>query len=187
MSHGRDTAPKPYGVVAAFTTPEELLSAAKRTTAAGYREVDAYSPIPVEGLVDAIEWKDDKLGWIVLFGGFAGIATGLLLEWWVSTMAVPVNVGGKPLFSLPAFLPVFYECTILFASFAATFGMLALNGLPKPHHPIFNSEAGIRASQDKYVLCIEAADPQFDRARVEQFLGSLGAESVEYVETSEGY
>jgi hypothetical protein len=102
-------------------------------------------------------------------------------------MAYPHNVGGKPLFSLPAFLPVFYECTILFASLAATFGMLALNGLPKPHHPIFNSEGGQRASQDRYVLCIEASDPQFDKEKVRQFMDGLNASSVEYVETSEGY
>ena len=187
MSHGRDTAPKPYGVVASFETPEQLLNAAKKANAAGYRELDAYSPIPVEGLIDAIEWKDDRLGWLVFLGGFVGIASGLALEWWVSTSAVAVNVGGKPLFSLPAFLPVFYECTILFASFAATFGMLALNKLPMPHHPVFNSEGGVRASQDRFVLCIEAKDPQYDRAKVEDFLRSLGPVQIEYVETSEGY
>lgn len=187
MSHGRDTSPKPYGVVAAFKSPDELLAAAKKTNAAGYRSVDAYSPIPVEGLVEAIDWKDDKLGWLVFGGGFAGITVGLGLEWWASVIAYPHNVGGKPLFSLPAFLPVFYECTILFAAFAATFGMLALNKLPQPHHPIFNAAAGVRASQDRFVLCIEATDPLFDRAKVEQFMNTLGAETVEYVETSEGY
>jgi hypothetical protein len=187
MSHGRDTSPKAYGFVAAFETPEQLVAAAKKATAAGYRDMDAYSPIPVEGITEALEWKDDRLGWLVFFGGLSGIGAGLLLEWWTSTIAYPHNVGGKPLFSLPAFLPVFYECTILFAAFAATFGMLALNGLPKPHHPIFNSEAGQRASQDRFVLCIEATDPQFEREKVRAFMEGLGATSVEYVETSEGY
>jgi hypothetical protein len=187
MSHGRDTSPKAYGVVAEFQTPETLLAAAKRANAEGYRDLDAYSPIPVEGLVEAIEWDDNRLGWLVFGGGLAGIATGLGLEWWVSVVAYPHNVGGKPLFSLPAFLPVFYECTILFSAFAATFGMLALNKLPKPHHPIFNSAAGVRASQDRFVLCIEATDPQFDRDKVTRFMETLGADSVEYVETSEGY
>ena len=187
MSHGRDTTPKPYGYVAAFETPEQLLSAAKKANAAGYRRLDAYSPIPVEGLVEAIEWEDNRLGWMVFGGGLTGIVAGLSLEWWVSNVAYVHNVGGKPLFSLPAFLPVFYECTILFSAFAATFGMLALNGLPRPHHPIFNSAAGVRASQDRYVLCIEADDPLFDKEKVRQFMEGLGADSVEYVETSEGY
>ena len=120
--HGRDTSPKPYGVVAAFLTPEQLLAAAKRSKQAGYNNMDAYSPIPVEGLVDVIEWRDDKLGWMVFFGGLFGITAGITLEWWVSTTAYAHNAGGKPLFSLPAFLPVFYECTILFSAFAATFG-----------------------------------------------------------------
>jgi hypothetical protein len=187
MSHGRDTSPKPYGYVASFETPEALLAAAKKANAAGYRDVEAYSPIPVEGLIEALEWKDDRLAFIIFGGGLTGICVGLLLEWWVSTIAYPHNVGGKPLFSLPAFLPVFYECTILFAAFAATFGMLALNKLPKPHHPIFNSEGGQRASQDRFALCIEASDPQFDSERVREFMESLGAVQVEYVETSEGY
>lgn len=187
MAHGRDTSAKPYGVVAAFETPEELLAAAKSSKAAGYTNIDAYTPMPVEGLIDVIEWRDDKLGWIVFFGGLTGIGTGLWLEWWSSTVAYAHNVGGKPLFSLPAFLPVFYECTILFSAFAATFGMLALNGLPKPHHPLFNAEAGPRASQDRFLLCIEADDPQFDRDRTVAFMDGLGADSVEYVESSEGY
>ncbi len=187
MSHGRDTSPKPYGVVASFDSPERLLAAAKKANAAGYKKLDAYSPIPVEGLVEAIEWDDVRLGWLVFGGGLTGIAGGLALEWWSSTIAYAHNVGGKPLFSLPAFLPVFYECTILFSAFAATFGMLALNGLPRPHHPIFNSEAGVRSSQDVYALCIEAEDPLFEKQKVSQFLESLGADKVEYVETSEGY
>lgn len=187
MSHGRDTSPKPWGYIASFSTPERLLAAAKKANAAGYRELDAYTPIPVEGFVEAIEWDDTRLGWVVLGGGLTGIVGGLGLEWWASTIAYAHNVGGKPLFSLPAFLPVFYECTILFAAFAATFGMLALNGLPKPHHPVFNSEAGVRASQDAFALCIEASDPQFDKDKTKAFMDSLGADSVEYIETSEGY
>lgn len=187
MSHGRDTSPKPYGMVAAFTNPEDLLSAAKKANAKGYTDVDAYSPMPVDGLVEAIGWRDDKLGWLVFGGGLTGICVGLGLEWWSSTQAYAHNVGGKPLFSLPAFLPVFYECTILFAAFAATFGMIALNGLPKPHHPIFNAKDGDRASQDRFLLCVEASDPQWDKEDVKRFMETLGAESVEYIETSEGY
>lgn len=187
MGHGRDTSPKPYGVVAEFTGPGALLNAAKKTHDAGYREVDAYSPVPVEGLTEAIGWDDNLLGWIVFFGGLTGICVGLGLEWWVSTSAYAHNVGGKPLVSLPAFLPVFYECTILFSAFAATFGMLALNKLPKLHHPIFNAAVGQRVSQDRFLLCIEAHDPLFDKDDVTDFMNTLDAESVEYIETSEGY
>ncbi len=187
MSHGRDMSAKPYGVVAEFTTPEALISATERTVAAGYRDMDAYTPMPVEGLVEALKWRDDRLGWIVFFGGLIGICAGLGLEWWVSTAAYAHNTGGKPLVSLPAFLPVFYECTILFSAFAATFGMFALNGLPKPHHPIFNAKVGQRISQDRFLLCIEASDPNFDVDDVTRFMETLSPESVEYIQTSEGY
>lgn len=187
MSHGRDTSPKPYGVIAEFTGPADLLAAAKKTNSAGYRDVDAYSPIPVEGITEAIGWDDNLLGWLVFFGGLTGICVGLGMEWWVSTSAYAHNVGGKPLVSLPAFLPVFYECTILFSAFAATFGMLALNKLPQPHHPIFNAASAQRASQDRFLLCIEATDPLFDKDKVTEFMNTLDAESVEYLETSEGY
>ncbi len=187
MGHGRDTSPKPFAVVAVFTNPEALLAGAKKAKAEGYNDIDAYSPIPVEGLLDVIEWKDDRLAWLVFLGGLAGLVAGFGLEWWSSTQAYAHNVGGKPYGTIQMFLPVYYECTILLAAFAATFGMFALNGLPKPHHPIFNAKAGSRASQDRFLLCIESTDAQFDKDRTVSFMETMGAESVEYVETSEGY
>lgn len=187
MSHGQDTSPKAYGVVAAFTTPEQLLAATKKAKASGYNDMETYSPIPVEGIIDVFEWKDDRLGYIVFFGGLVGLAGGLGLQVWSQGIAYAHNVGGKPYLTLPMFLPVFYEATILFAALAATVGMFMLNGLPRPHHPIFNAEAGPRASQDRFLLCIEATDAQFSKDAVVEFLNSTGAESVEYIETSEGY
>ncbi|MBS1724138.1 MAG: DUF3341 domain-containing protein [Armatimonadetes bacterium] len=179
--------PEVYGVVASFRTPEEVLDATLKAREAGYQEMDAYTPIPVEGLTDALKFDDVRLGWITFLAGIAGGATGLWLEWWTSNYAYAHNVGGKPLTSWPMFFPVLYECTILFAAFGATFGMIALNGLPKPHQPIFNAEAVNRASTDRFVLCIEAKDPSFDERKVTDFLNKLGPEEVETVMTSEGY
>ncbi len=187
MSHGRDTSPKAYGVVGAFQTPEALLEAAEKVKAEGYTKMDAYSPIPVEGILDVIGGRDDRLGWIVAGAGATGFLAGTFLQVWTSTVAYAHNVGGKPLISAPMFFPVSYESTILFAAGAATFGMIALNGLPKPHQPVFNAEAMVRASQDRFVLCVEATDPKYDEPKIEALLQSLGAEQVESVRTSEGY
>ncbi|MBS1713130.1 MAG: DUF3341 domain-containing protein [Armatimonadetes bacterium] len=183
----RDTAPKHYGTVASFLTPEQLLAATQRAKDAGFRDVDTYSPIPVEGVCELLKFDETKLGWITFFGGLAGAATGLWLEWWTSTIAYAHNVGGKPLESWPMFFPVLYECTILFAAFGATFGMLGLCGLPKPHQPIFNAPLMERASQDRFVLCIEATDPNYDPKDVAEFMKTLNPEEVETVMTSEGY
>lgn len=208
MSHGRDTSSKPYGVVCDFETPEELLEAAKAVREAGYRDVDAYSPLPVHGLTDVLEWKDDRLGWIVFLGGVKGFLVGYALQIWTGAggfgtqqefMQIPSwfqntglgpyahNVGGKPLISTLAFFPPAYELTILFAAFGAVFGMLALNGLPKPHHPILNAECMGRASSDRFVLCVEATDPRYDEDTIETLMRGLNPVSVERVMTSEGY
>lgn len=201
MSHGRDTSPKPYAVVAEFSDSDQLLEAARKTREAGYRDMDAYTPLPVHGLTDVMEWVDDRLGWVVFFGGIAGFIGGYLLQWWVSQgvpvsntalqvnglLPYPHNVGGKPLFSLPMFFPPAYELTILIASFGAVFGMLGLNGLPKPHHPISNAACMARASSDRYVLAVEATDPRYDEDELVRFMGTLNPLSVERVLTSEGY
>jgi len=187
MGHGRDQSPKPYGVVAEFETPEELLKAAEACRNEGYRDLDAYSPIPVHGLTDIIDFKDDRLGWVVFMGGVSGFVGGYALEYWVSAIAYPHNAGGKPLFSMPAFFPPAYEMTILFAAFGAVMGMLALNKLPRPHQPIFNAACMARASSDRFILCIEATDPRYDEDKTMRFMESLNALSVERIRTSEGY
>lgn len=205
MSHGRDNRAKPYGVVAEYESGEALMVAAKQARAEGYRDMDAYSPLPVHGLADVIGFKDDRLGWIVFVHGVLGFVGGYLLQWWTSQgiavppgrlqtalshnglLPYPMNVGGKPLFSLPAFFPPAFETTILLAAFGATFGMFALNGLPKPHHPVFNAKNMARASSDRYCLCIEATDPRYDEDAVVEMFAGTGAISVERVMTSEGY
>lgn len=200
MSHGRDTSPKPYGVVAEFTSGDELLKAAQAARDAGYRDMEGYSPIPVHGLCEIFDHKDGRLGWAVFGAGLMGAAGGLFLQWWTSTgFVIPGmgwlegmdgyahNTGGKPLFSLPAFMPVMFECTILFAALTAAGAMLAFNGLPKPHHPVFNAEAMTRVSSDRFCLCIEATDPSYDPDAIVTFMRGLNPASVEVVETSEGY
>src|SRR6476661_4109129 len=173
--------PKPppvYGLMAEFEDPNRLVAAAHRAREAGYRRMDAYSPLPIEELHEAIGFHDTKLPLIVLMGGLIGCLTGYLLQLWVSTLAYPLNVGGKPLHSWPAFIPVTFECTILGAALSAVFGMLALNGLPQPYHPVFNVPRFALASRNRFFLCIEARDSRFDLEGTRRFLEQLGPREV---------
>ena len=162
-----------HGLMAEFDDPGHLVQAARRAYAEGYRRMDAYSPLPIEELHEAIGFHDTRLPLIVLIGGVIGCVAGYLIQWWSSAVAYPLNIGGKPLHSWPAFIPVTFECTILGASLSAVFGMLGLNGLPMPYHPVFNAPDFQLASRDRFFLCIEARDPQFDRAGTERFLVGL--------------
>lgn len=180
--HTVEETPALYGLVAEFEEPEQLVRAAHRARDEGYRKMDAYTPFPVHGLAEALHFDDWRLPWIIFFGGVAGAAGGLGLQYYVSVIDYPMNVGGKPLFSWPAFIPVIFECTILLAAGAAVVGMLALNGLPRPHHPIFNARRIELASQDRFFLCIESGDPKFDTEKTRQFLESAGSYAVSEVE-----
>jgi hypothetical protein len=168
--------------MAEFHTPEELLDAARKTYAAGYRRFNAYSPYPVEGLAEAVGFRHTRLPLIVLIGGILGACVGFGLQYWSSTSYYPMNVGGKPLNSWPAFIPITFETTVLFAAFAAVLGMLALNGLPMPYHPVFNVERFLLASRDRFFLAIEARDPLFDRQQTEAFLKSMSQYGVFEIE-----
>ncbi len=165
--------PAVYGVVAEFATPEDLVSAADRTREAGFHAVDAYSPMPVEGLAEAIGFRHTRLPWVVFAGGALGALTGFFLQLYVSAVDYPLNVGGRPLNSWPAFIPITFELTILGAASFAFFGLLAMNGLPTPYHPLFNVDRFERASRDRFFLCIKSKDPGFDRVRTREFLESL--------------
>jgi hypothetical protein len=175
-----------YGVVAEFDTPEQLVSAARKVREAGYKQLDAYTPFPIHGLVDVVGFKDEKVPWIVFISGLLGATAGYLLQYYTSVVDYPMNVGGKPLNSLPMFFPVTYECTILFAVFGAFFGMLALNKLPQPYHGVFNTPNFDRASQDKFFLAVEAIDPQFDEVETKRLLEDTDANSVSLVKESPG-
>jgi len=172
-----------YGLVAEFHTPEELLAAAHKAHAEGYRKMDAFAPFPVEGLAEAIGHHHTRLPLIVLIGGLLGCVGGFFMQYYASVISYPLNIGGKPFNSWPAFIPVIFECTVLAASFSAGLGMLALNRLPEPYHPVFNVEAFCaKASRDGYFLCIEAGDPKFDAAATRDLLVSTGAREVHDVE-----
>ena len=172
-----------YGLMAEFETPERLLHAAERARAEGYRQMDGYTPFPVEGLSEAVGFAKTKLSWIVLCGGLTGCAGGFFLQWWPNVIGYPLNIGGKPNNSWPAFIPITFELTILFSVLATVFGMIALNGLPEPYHPVFNAPNFDLASRDRFFLCIEARDPKFDPDGTKAFLASLDPIDVVEVES----
>jgi hypothetical protein len=162
-----------YGLMAEFPDEHSLLEAARQTHDAGYVRMDAYSPFPVEGLAEALGSHHTWVPVITLVGGIVGLATGYLLQYWAAAIAYPINVGGRPLNSWPLFVPITYELTILFAAWSSLLGMLFLNRLPQPYHPTFNVPEFLRASQDRFFVVVEAADPQFDYAGTRDFLQGL--------------
>jgi hypothetical protein len=173
--------PSIYGLMAEFDSPDDLLVAAKRARAEGYRRMDAYSPFPVEGLAEAIEVQRTRLPLLVLIAGIVGALVGFVSQYYVTVFNYPINVGGRPLNSWPSYIPITFEVTILFAALTAVVGMIALNGLPMPYHPVFNVPAFGGASRDRFFLCIEAADPLFDLGETKRFLESLKPREVSEV------
>jgi len=176
------TTPPIYGLMAEFNSPETLLHAAERASHQGFKRMDAYTPFPIEGLAEALGIGPTRVPLIVLIGGIIGCLGGFFLQYWLAAIDYPLNVGGRPLNSWPAFIPVTFEMTILFAALAAFLGVLALNGLPMPYHPVFNVEQFELASRNRFFLCIEAGDPNFDRDATWKFLESLTPEGVYQVE-----
>jgi hypothetical protein len=172
-----------YCLMAEFETPTDLVRAAQAAHKAGYRRMDCYTPYPVEEAAEAIGFHRDEVSLVCLLGGLLGLAAMFGLETWINVWAFPLNIAGRPYFSWPAFCVPAYEWTILYAGLSACFGMLALNGLPKPYHPVFNA-ANFRngASSDKFFLCIEATDPKFELADSRTFLQAQSPLSVVEVE-----
>jgi len=171
-----------YGVLAEFDTSDELLAATRRAREAGYRQMDAYTPFPIEGLAEALGFHRTHLPLIVLLGGIVGGVGGYLMQYWIAAIDYPLNIGGRPLHSWPAFIPVTFELTILGAALAAVLGMLVLNGLPMPYHPLFHVPRFAMVTRNCFFLCIEARDPQFDRDETRRFLTSVKAREVSDVE-----
>jgi hypothetical protein len=180
--HRRGRAPALYGIMAEFDNPSDLVAAARRTHEAGYRRINGYSPYPIEELTEAIGFTRTALPLIVLVGGILGGLGGFFMQYWMEVIDYPLNVGGKPFNSWPAFIPITFECTVLVASFAAVLGMLVLNKLPQPYHPVFNAANFALATRDKFFLVIEANDPKFRHDEATQFMNTLGAMDVSDVE-----
>jgi hypothetical protein len=171
-----------HGLIAEFESPAALIEAARQARAAGYRKMDAYTPYPIHELAQALELPRTRLPVIVFIGGALGGATGLAMQWFATAVHYPINVGGRPLASWPSYVPITFELTVLFAAIAAVLGMLALNGLPMPYHPVFNVPRFALASRDRFFLCIEAVDPLFDVEKTKAFLTTLGSRDVSEVE-----
>ena len=171
-----------YGLLAEFEEADDLLEAARRTTEAGYVRKDAYTPFPVEGLPQALGLDRSHLPLIVLLGAIAGGLIGYGLQYFAFVHYYPMNIGGRPAHAWPAFIPVTFELTILGGALAAVFGMLGLNRLPQPHHPLFNAERFELASRSRFFLCIEATDAQFELGETRRFLESLEPREVVEVE-----
>jgi len=182
MAGKRKVRPATYGLMAEFDNPSDAVAAARRVHEEGYTRIDAFSPYPVEELSEAIGVHQTYMSHIVLAGGILGGLTGYLMQFYVAALYYPINVGGKPLHSWPAFIPITFEMTVLGAGLFAVFGMLAMNGLPEPYHPVFNAPNFALASRDRFFVLVESADPKFDRERTAEFLRTLNAREVTDVE-----
>jgi hypothetical protein len=174
----RKVRPPIYGLMAEFDNPSDAVAAARRVHEEGYRKIDAFSPYPVEELSEAIDAHKTYMPHVVLIGGILGGLTGYLMQYYLSVHYYAINVGGKPLHSWPAFIPITFEMTVLGAGLFAVFGMLAMNGLPEPYHPVFNAPNFALASRDRFFVLVESADPKFDRERTGELLRSLNPREV---------
>ncbi len=171
-----------YGILAEFDTATQLVDAARRVRDAGYVKTDAFSPFPLHEIDEALGIKRSVLPYLIFAGGITGLLSGLVLQYFVHVIDWPIIVGGRPHFSLPAFVPPMFELTILFSAFVAVFGMLFLNGLPSPYHPVFNVPRFALATREKFFLVIESADPLYDYENTRSFMQSLDPQEVFDVE-----
>ena len=171
-----------YGLMAEFDSTQALLDAAHKVREAGYTRTDAYSPMPIHGVAEALGMKERKVAPIILMGGITGMIIGYGLQYWTTVVDFPMNIGGRPLHAWVSFIPPTFEVTILLSAFAAVFGMLILNGLPQPYHPVFNAKRFSLASKSSFFLAIESADPRFDAEKTKAFLESLNPREVVHVE-----
>ncbi|MCP4573604.1 MAG: DUF3341 domain-containing protein [bacterium] len=173
-----------YGLLTEFESPSVLVQAAAQVRDAGYRNWDVHTPFPIHGMDEAMGIRGTQLPFVVLAGGLIGLGLATLMQWWMNAVDYPFVISGKPLFGIPANIPVMFELTVLFSAFAAFFGMWGLNGMPKWHHPLFANRRFLRATQDRFFIVIEARDPRFRLHETSAFLASLGGSEVEEVKES---
>ena len=170
--------PDLYGLLAEFDDPRNLLEATRVVRAAGYRSIDAYTPIPVHGLIEVLGNRPTRLPWLTFVGGLLGAITAYAMQYYIAVIDYPLNIGGRPYHSWPAFIPVVFELTVLGASLFSVLGMLALNGLPMPYHPVFNVPEFRLASRNRFFLCIEARDAAFQFEGTRALLEQTGPRSI---------
>lgn len=170
-----------YGILARFLNTDDLIRAAKNLSSSGLRQIDAYTPFPVEGLAEALGFQKTGISLVVLLGCIVGGVIGFTLQWWVAVVAYPLNIGGRPLNSWPSFLPITFELTILGGALSGVLGMLALNGLPSLYHPLFEIEDFRKATSDGFFICIKSTDPLFDADQIQKLLTDSQATEVWHV------
>lgn len=184
--HGHDDVENPhepqlYGMIASFPTADELIAATRKAKSEGYSRMDTHTPYPVGETADALGFPKSEMGAVMFIGGLVGACSGFLMQYWDNAYGYSLNIGGRPYFSWPSFIPITFEMMVLTASLSGLFGLMAICGLPQLHHPLFNSPTFDRFSRDRFILSIEAVDPRFDLVQTKAFLQTLGAEAVEEV------
>ena len=179
--HPDPNVPVLWGVLAEFETADQMSHATAAATKAGYTHVDAYSPYPVGEAADALNFPKSEMGPIMFIGGLTGACAGFIMQYWANTWGYSLNIGGRPYFSWPSFVPITFEMMVLTTALSGMFGLMALCGLPRYNHPLFNSAKFDRASRDRFFVCVEASDPQFDAAKARELFNGLHALSVEEV------
>jgi len=173
-----------YGLLTEFESPSALVEAVEQVRDAGFKNWDVHTPFPIHGMDEAMGIKGTQLPFIILLAGMTGLGLATLMQWWMNAVDYPFLISGKPLFGIPANVPIMFELTVLFSAFAAFFGMWGLNGMPKWYHPLFTNRRFQRATQDRFFIVIEAKDPKFDHEQTRSFLVSLGGSVVEDVNES---
>jgi hypothetical protein len=176
-----DSTPAPYGLLAEFATADEMAAATHKVVAAGYTHVDCFSPYPVGEAADALKFPKSEMGAVMFLGGLTGACAGFFMQYWANTYGYSLNIGGRPYFSWPSFVPITFEMMVLTTALSGLFGLLAVCGLPRYHHPLFNSDKFARATKDRFFLCVEADDPKYNPAETAAFLNTLNPLSVEEV------
>lgn len=182
MTAGALPKSRPYGLIAEFDTPADIMHAAEQVREAGFRRWDVYTPYPIHGMDQAMGLKNSKVGWISFVGGVLGYTTGMVMIWWMNAVDYPIIIGGKPMFSPFGAFPPSYELTILFGSFGALLGMLFLNKLPRLNHPLLKHRRFAMATHDKYYVVIETTDPKYSETETRKLLESAGSRHIEMVE-----